>query len=176
MTTFPPEVIVANKTARGGGAVGAEAVVPGFVKRYVLPGQTVLDFGAGPEARHTIAMRGMGLQVTAYDFGANVTPGLHDPRALERQYDVVLASNVLNVADTEALLLKTLNQIACAVRQPKGIALVNLPKNPRKGAWLGTSADEARLMRLLMQRFETVQQLPRFYACRRAKVRNAPHG
>ena len=129
----------------------AGAVVPAFVRRYALPGQRVLDFGAGPEARK--AMRALGLDVTAYDSGENLRPGVHDPGALSRTYDIVLAANVLNTADTEALLLATLDQIAAAVRpsgvtsatDPGGIALLNLPSDPRKRAWTGAARDEHRL-------------------------------
>ena len=125
--------------------------MPAFVRRYALPGQRVLDFGAGPEARK--AMRALGLDVTAYDSGENLRPGVHDPGALSRTYDIVLAANVLNTADTEALLA-TLDQIAAAVRpsgvtsatDPGGIALLNLPSDPRKRARPGALArDEHRL-------------------------------
>jgi hypothetical protein len=31
----------------------------------------------------------MGHHVTAYEFGNNIVPGRHDPRALDHTYDVV---------------------------------------------------------------------------------------
>lgn len=160
--------LIASRTARGAGAVGAAAVVPGFVRRWAQPGQRVLDFGAGPEARHTLALRALGLDCTAHDFGQNITPGLHDPHALARRYDVVFASNVLNTAATEDLLLRTLREIAAAVL-PAGLALVNLPAEPRKAAWPASKAEgDARLHRLLAGRFGSVRRLPSgFWVCRR---------
>jgi SAM-dependent methyltransferase len=160
-------IAIANRTARSGGAVGAGAVVPAFIRKWAQPGQAVLDFGAGPQARHTLALRDLGLSVTAHDFGANLTPGLHDPRALERTYDVVFASNVLNTAATEALLLRTLRELAGAVK-PGGLALVNLPADPRKAAWPASKAQgDALLHRLLLARFGRVQRLPSgFWVCR----------
>lgn len=160
---WPPEVVVANATARTGGAIGGAAVVPAFVRRCVLPGQRVLDYGAGPDAQHTKALKVMGVDVTAHDFGANCVPGVHDPRALSRTYDLVFASNVLNVADTEALLIRTMDEIAAAVA-PGGMALVNLPASPRKRAWTGGKADTVRLRQLLRERFDRVLLLGRFWA------------
>ncbi|MDB5413213.1 MAG: hypothetical protein JWR10_1548 [Rubritepida sp.] len=162
---FPPEVLVANATARSGGAVGEFALVPAFAGRIALRGQSILDFGAGPQAIHAARLRAMGHQVTAHDFGENLVPGVHDPDALSRRYDVVFASNVLNVADTEALLQLTLSQIAGAVL-PGGAAILNLPAEPRKRAWTGTRRDDDRLGTLLASRFGSVRRLPRLWYCR----------
>lgn len=162
---FPPEVLVANATARSGGAVGEAALVPAFAAKIARPGDRVLDFGAGPDAIHTVRLRAKGLDVTAHDFGQNRREGVHDPAALSRQYDVVFASNVVNVADTEALLQRTLDEIAAAVL-PSGTAILNLPSDPRKRAWTGTRQDEARLGRLLQERFGSVRKLPRLWVCR----------
>lgn len=161
-------VLIANATARGAGAVGAAAMVPAFVRRWALPGQSILDYGAGPEARHTAELRAMGFDVTAHDFGRNVRPGIHHPAALWRQYDVVLASNVLNTAATETLLHRTLREITTCT-EPGGVALVNLPSNPRKSAWPANRAlGNIMLHRLLQTHFGLVQRLPSgFWACKR---------
>lgn len=163
--TLAPEILVANATARSGGAVGDAALVPAFAGKVALRGQVILDFGAGPQAPHTARLRSMGHTVVAYDFGENVVPGVHDAAALSRRYDVVFASNVLNVADTEALLQLTLSQIAGAVL-PSGTAILNLPSEPRKRAWTGTRRDEDRLHTLLAGRFGSVRRLPRLWVCR----------
>lgn len=165
---LPPEVLVANATARSGGAVGEGALVPAFAGKVAKRGETILDFGAGPEAQHTRRLMALGHHVTAHDFGQNRVRGVHDFAALSRQYDVVFASNVLNVADTEALLLSTLDQIAAAVL-PTGTAILNLPSEPRKRAWTGTPRDEARLGQLLLARFASVRRLPRIWVCRGPK-------
>lgn len=166
---FGPEVLVANATARSGGAVGEAALVPSFAGKIAGKGQSILDFGAGPRALHTMRLRAAGHTVTAYDFGENLVPGIHDPAALSRQYDVVFASNVLNVADTEALLQLTLRQIVAAVK-PDGSALLNLPAQPRKGAWSSTRRDDDRLDALLRDRFAFVRRLPNIWVCRRPKL------
>jgi hypothetical protein len=107
--------------------------VPRVVGEMAKPGMTILDFGAGKEAIHVHMLRAKGLDVTAYDFGANVRLGLHDPDALSRQYDLVYASNVLNVQSSLEMLHGTVAQIAGATKD-EGHVVVNLPREPRKCA------------------------------------------
>lgn len=163
--TLAPEIVIANATARAAGAVGEFALVPAFAAKVTKPGVRMLDYGAGPKALHTLRLRELGHTVVAYDFGDNLIPGLHDPYALAFRYGTVFASNVVNVADTEALLLRTLDEIAAAVA-PDGTAILNLPASPRKRAWSGTVRDEERLGRLLFERFRLVRRLPRLWVCR----------
>lgn len=94
--------------------------------------KTILDYGAGFQALHTTRLRSLGLDidVTAHDFGRNFVPGLHDKRALEFEYDLVFASNVLNVHISYHALLRTVGEIALCTR---GVALLNYPQTPRKG-------------------------------------------
>jgi SAM-dependent methyltransferase len=123
-------VTLVNRTARSRGAVGAKALVPRYVEAVALPGQTILDFGAGPEALHAKRLRQTGLDVTAHEIGANQNEN-HDPTALFRQYDIVFASNVLNVQPRSSDLWDALRQIHGAVR-PGGFAVLNYPESPRK--------------------------------------------
>ena len=118
-----------NKTSRGG-SFSAQAVVPRLVAQTSSKSETILDFGAGKEAAHTISMNKEGFNVTAYEIGNNVVEGLHDTAALERTYDTVMASNVLNVAPNESVLRYTLSNIAKAV-SPTGRAVFNYPLSPR---------------------------------------------
>jgi hypothetical protein len=90
----------------------------------------IFDFGAGWRAPHTAHLRAQGLDVTAHDFGRNFTAGVHDPLALSRTYDLVFASNVLNVQCTHRALLATIAQIAIATCT--GRAVANYPACPRK--------------------------------------------
>ena len=126
------ETRIATRTARGAGVVGATAVVPRWVGENVPKSKKILDFGSGPPARHTMALREKGYtNVTAHEFGDNVQKGVHDPKALSKKYDVVFASNVLNVQSSEAMLKRTLKQICGSVKKD-GLAVFNYPKEPRK--------------------------------------------
>jgi len=151
-------IFIANKTCRKTGGVGGKpALVPRIVKDIAEPEHTILDFGAGTHAVHAQDLRAAGLNVTAHDFGSNVIVGLHDPKALRRKYDIVYASNVLNVQNDDEMLSKTLNQIAKATK-PKGRAILNLPIDPRKGAWVGTKDDLVKLQLELEKRYNIVER------------------
>ena len=147
------EIEVMNRTCRGRGAVGATAIVPRLVREYAEQGDTILDFGAGTTAQHAQALRDDGYDVTAYEFGSNAVDGVHDPRALSKKYDVVYASNVLNVQPSERALDTTLQKIAKAVRAG-GIFIGNLPASPRKGAYSGMTGTEGSKM--LQTKLESV--------------------
>jgi hypothetical protein len=113
----------------------------------------VLDYGAGKAALHTQFLRDKGYSVDAHEFGNNVVPGLHEPGALNKQYDVVFASNVLNVQSSLQMLQKTLDQIAAATSD-QGCAIVNYPLDPRYGGF------PAKVVKAeLESRFQTVEIL-----------------
>lgn len=95
---------------------------------------SILDFGAGWKARHTVAMRATGHAVTAWDIGRNFDPYVHADNALTREYDVVMASNVINTHATEHALRRTLAQMSMAT-YGRGVCVCNYPATPRKGAW-----------------------------------------
>jgi len=128
---------------------------------------TVLDYGAGPEAMHTAALRELGLAVTAWEIGENFREGVHDPEALSRRYNVVLASNVLNTASRWVDVLAMLDELGRAVL-PGGRVIVNLPAEPRKDAWPPVKATgDAMLRRELQRRYRTVILMPPgFWYCR----------
>lgn len=149
----PPEhVTKANKTARSAGAVGAKAVTPQYVASTTQDG-TILDFGSGPAAMHTQMLKGRGLDVTAHEFGGSVNPDIHDPDALSRQYDTVMASNVLNVQSTIEMLNYTLKQIAKCVK-PGGRAVFNYPASPRHGNLAVAEVEKA-----IRKRFGSVERV-----------------
>lgn len=138
MITFTPEQVAkANRTARGAGAVGMMAVVPKYIGYTALWTESILDFGSGPRAIHTRRMREMGYNVEAYDFGANYRKDevFGD---LSKHYDIVFASNVLNVQSDEEMMRKTLRLML--VPNPKRIVF-NYPKDPRHST---LSADDVR--------------------------------
>ena len=106
--------------------------MPRWVEENVPKGTKILDFGSGPAAQHTTRLREAGFtNITAHEFGDNVREGVHDPKALSKKYDVVFASNVLNVQSSETMLRQTLESIEKAVRRG-GFAVFNYPTSPRK--------------------------------------------
>jgi hypothetical protein len=126
-------VELANKTSRSKGAVGEKAITPKYVKENVSKESSVLDFGAGKDAAHSEALKKAGFEdVTAYEFGNNFKWFTHDPNALSKKYDVVYASNVMNVQSSSDMARQTLNQMTGST---KGKLVLNYPKEPRYLEW-----------------------------------------
>lgn len=131
------EVRVANSTSRSNGASAknkdgsVRAIVPRYVVGHIDKKNSILDFGAGKGAVHTKWLREEGFNVTAYDFGDNCIEGLHDKDALNKQYKVIMASNVINVSSSWEMLLETLGQINNSL-EPGGMLVLNYPASPRK--------------------------------------------
>ena len=96
----------------------------------MIKNKSILDFGAGKGAVQTQVLRDNGFtNVTAYDFGDNIIMGLHDPDALSKHYDIVFASNVINVSSDEEMLKETLRDIWKATKEK---CIFNYPMTPRK--------------------------------------------
>ena len=131
------EIRIANATSRTNGASAknkdgsVRAVVPKYVAQYINKEESLLDFGAGRDAVHTKWLREQGFNVVAWEFGDNVVEGLHDKDALNKQYKVVMASNVLNVSSSMNMLLGTLRQIYNSLEYG-GKFVCNYPSSPRK--------------------------------------------
>lgn len=131
------EIKIANATSRSGGASAINkdgsirAIVPRYVAEHINKEDSLLDFGAGKGAVHTKWLREEGFNVTAYDFGDNCIEGLHDKNALQKQYKVIMLSNVLNVQSSMPMLLETLRQIDNSL-EPGGEFICNYPSSPRK--------------------------------------------
>lgn len=149
----PEEQEIANRTSRARGAIGAKAITPRYVESIAQPHHDILDFGAGRDAAHTRNLREKGLQVTAHEFGSNVNPNLHDPEALNRQYHLVYASNVLNTQSSPRMMARTLEQIRGAVA-PGGGFVGNYPQSPRKSQ---LSPEQVETM--LKGHFKTVKRV-----------------
>jgi len=123
------EIKEVNRTYRGG-PFAKNRIVPKVVELYAKPESEILDYGAGKGMIQAKKLIKKGFKVTAYDFGDNVTKE-HDRKALDRKYDIVYASNVLNVQPNTRTLNVTLKEIEGAVKKG-GLAIVNYPKKPRK--------------------------------------------
>lgn len=132
------EIKIANATCRNSGASAfnkdgsIRAVVPKYVEVIATRADAILDFGAGSQAIHTKYLRSRGFNCVAYDFGNNVTK-FHDVYALRKTYDIVFASNVLNVQSSADMLIKTLDQMKGVV-DDNGTVIMNYPSSPRKMA------------------------------------------
>jgi precorrin-6B methylase 2 len=120
------EIAKANNSCK---SANYRAVTPKYIIASSSKNENILDFGAGIKACHTQQMSKMGFNVTAYDFGENVTDK-HDINALNTKYDTVFASNVLNIQSSKKMLIKTLEQMWNAVKQ-NGRLVVNYPSSPR---------------------------------------------
>jgi len=127
------EMLIANRTSRTSkntGVVGGNAVVPKFVEMYISDSDLILDYGCGKYPLHAIRLIEKGYNVKKYDFGNNVGD-LHDSDALDYKYDLVYASNVLNVQSNTEMLLKTIKEIKSLLK-PNGKFIANYPIAPRK--------------------------------------------
>jgi len=148
MTDYFKEV---NKIARSKGDVGKNGLVPKYVREHYTPGTLILDYGAGPTAQHTFALRELGFNVDAFDVGDNWLEGVHvKDTKLRDNYDVVFASNVLNVQPTKQYVAKVLSEL----NDLGTIILVNYPVTPRKS---DVTVDQ--LERLLKGEFGTVEMV-----------------
>lgn len=131
------EIMIANKTCRNNGASAfsndgsIRAIVPRYIEQHIQQDKIILDFGSGKRAIHTQYLRERGYDVTAYDFGDNCIDGVHDKDALLKHFDVVFASNVLNVSSNKEMLEDTLKDIAECIGN-NGTAIFNYPSSPRK--------------------------------------------
>lgn len=129
---------VAMKTSRSSGASALNkdgtirAVVPLFVEKNIDKSKNILDFGAGKGAVSAKYLCNKGFNITAYDFWVeNNGDKLLNKNALKRKYDVVYASNVINVQSSIEMLIETLNQIYSVVVD-NGECIMNYPSSPRK--------------------------------------------
>lgn len=130
------EIKIAKATSRSAGASAIKngvirAVVPLFVEKNVDKNKTILDFGAGKGATSTKYLLNNGFDVVAYDLWCGNGDELLDKYALNRQYDVVFASNVINVQSSIGMLRETLMQIYKATKYG-GEFICNYPNSPRK--------------------------------------------
>jgi hypothetical protein len=128
----------AAATSRSRGAVGNDPLVYRRFRKLtdeVFPQQDlqfrfILDFGAGRDAKHTAALKADHFPlVEAYDFPENSNTE-HHISEIKRKYDVVLASNVLNIQQNEEMFNDTLQQITLACCRG-GYLVCNYPHEPR---------------------------------------------
>lgn len=115
-----------NRTSRN----WKTTAIDNIIRNIITPSDKVLDFGAGKNAVQALRLQNEGYNVTAHDFGDNFNPVIHDKLALSRQYDIVYASNVINVQPSFKTLNETLLQMKSRTKK-YGVLIVNYPKDPR---------------------------------------------
>ncbi|MCB1713186.1 MAG: hypothetical protein KDH96_12150, partial [Candidatus Riesia sp.] len=146
------ETRIMNSTSRtnkeGKGSVGYRAVVPTFVEMIACKKDLILDYGAGKYPLHAFRLKEKGYNVKSYDFGNNFDPTLHDKDALQHKYDVIYASNVLNVQLSEEIMRETIEEIK-SLMKPQSIFIANYPRKPRKN-----DIDFRRVKKILSDYFE----------------------
>ena len=107
--------------------------LPKIVEIIAEKRDKILDFGAGKDAFGTKYLREKGFNVTAYEIGKNFVDGLHDPRAfdLENEWDIIFASNVLNVQPDVPRILDIISDVKARLKIG-GTFICNFPVKPRK--------------------------------------------
>jgi len=125
------EILQANKTCSCG-CVIKNSIVPKWIMENIPRDKSILDFGAGKQAYHARNLTKEGFtKVDAHEFGKNSRKRIHTTKALEKEYDVVYASNVLNVQTSKEMMRGTL-QLIKDVTSVNGVFVFNYPKSPRK--------------------------------------------
>lgn len=157
----PEEVAMMNKTSRSGrGAIGSNAKVPRVVMQIASTAEKILDFGAGKDAAQTQALRAQGYQhVDAYDIGVNQKEGLHVANPAGG-YDVVFASNVMNVQPDGQRIIKVAQYCRSQLRKG-GTFVCNFPKDPRK-----SGLKDREFLGLMQKVFQNVEVLDGCFVCR----------
>lgn len=125
-------------------------------KQY--PDARVLDYGAGKKPNQALMLISRGYDITMWEIGKNFVEGVHDPNALRRKYDIVYASNVLNVQfKPECLDLVLKITQGCLDPNGYGIFVANYPDTPRKMPTLAPGVIE----QLLRKRYPVVLKFKR---------------
>lgn len=129
-------------TARAAGAVGnnpstLRAVRDHLRKTPYKQPVCILDYGCGPARRHVHELQqwceAQGISATVY--GLDLADSAeHQQKMLARTFNVVYASNVLNVQPNIPWLNYTLNQLK-NYAQTGATVFANYPNNPRKLGW-----------------------------------------
>ena len=121
-------------------------------ERYTVKSDlSVLDYGSGKDAIGTQKLKRYFFDVTSYDIGENFNSKYHDPDALDRTYDLIMVSNVINIQPDIDCVEKVLDEVRSRLSST-GMAYINYPKSPRKCDEL----TNAMLYNILTKMFETV--------------------
>lgn len=92
---------------------------------------SVLDYGSGKDAYGTQILKEYFADVTSYDIGSNFNTVWHDADALNRLYDIIMMSNVINIQPSVENIKDVLYEGKDCLSS-NGHLYCNLPKHPRK--------------------------------------------
>ena len=140
------EIKIANATYRSKGSSvfdkdgNVRSIVARFVASSISKDKKILDFGCGSEFIQGKYLRDLGFDVSGWDFGNNKPKECVEKP--EQVYDVVYASNVLNVISSRQMLMETLEQIRDCLNDG-GMFIANYPQSPRK---MNMSNEELRII------------------------------
>jgi SAM-dependent methyltransferase len=129
------EIKIANSTYRRCGSSvfdkdgNVRSVVARYVEKNIGKDKKILDYGCGSEFIQGNYLRQKGFDVDGWDIGTNKPKNCVSE--LRQIYDVVYASNVLNVISSSSMLKETLNQIYSCLKTG-GVFIANYPSAPRK--------------------------------------------
>jgi len=129
------EIKIANSTYRRSGSSvfdkngNVRSVVTRYVENHVNKCKKILDYGCGTEFVQGNYLRQKGFDVDGWDIGDNKPQDCVDE--LLQIYDVVYASNVLNVISSVPMLIETLDQVYKCLKIG-GWFISNYPAAPRK--------------------------------------------
>jgi len=134
MNTFSKkEQKEAVKTARVG-CFSNNAVVPKMVSILASKKDKILDYGTG-YGQYTKMLRDEGLNIFMHDFSRNHPSELNkyflDSPESSSPFDIIFASNVLNVQTSSEMLVRTLRDVVCLLDMD-GLFVGNYPNKPRK--------------------------------------------
>lgn len=147
------EIKIANATYRSKGSSvfdkngNVRSVVARFVANSVSKDKKILDFGCGSEFIQGKYLRDLGFDVSAWDFGEN-KPKECVEKLDEDMYDVVYASNVLNVISSLPMLMETLDQVYNCIKDG-GMFIANYPQSPRK-----MYMNEKEIRKIIQEKFK----------------------
>jgi hypothetical protein len=129
------EIKIANSTYRRSGSSvfdkdgNVRSVVTRYVEKNIGVDKKILDYGCGAEFIQGNYLRLHGFDVDGWDIGNNKPEDCVDE--LRQIYDVIYASNVLNVISSESMLTETLGQVYDCLKSG-GVFIANYPSAPRK--------------------------------------------
>lgn len=153
---------IARKTGYKAGKSLKNSVVTRHLMCAPFPiDSEILDFGAGFKATQSQILSVKYPKIKAYDFPETIEDSINDVPELKKfftdspkgDYDLVLASNVVNVQRDLSALQNTLNEIYCTMNTGATL-IVNIPKDPIKFVSNGKSTKYGTFKQIVQQELE----------------------
>jgi len=135
-----------SATARTGALGKRETLVEQYLTETYRPDKKrrILDFGCGAYANSVKRLRKLGYKISGYDFCPETPVGqesyeknldegfiLPEEEIVIRRWELILASNVLNIQPSLGAFYKTIGSIKATAKEDSKI-IVNFPRDPRR--------------------------------------------